>query len=201
MKKEYAILKVKLIETVPAYEYSRLLSVINDLYDNFLWIDFIRREGTIPYTYKPEESERLYILKAEIGTPNKVEFLGISTHLIDTSNYLSRNYNSLLELNKVSLLHLDHDSAMAKLLDTLKQSKAEAKQIELKQIKKRKQRSLEDELEELLESHQLDQDIHEEKMNFLKYLNILKLLTENIVNQADITIVKSGDGSKSIGEL
>ena len=39
MKDDYSILRLHLVDSIPAYEFSKLTSLLNDIYDTFLWVE------------------------------------------------------------------------------------------------------------------------------------------------------------------
>ena len=191
MKKEYAVLKVHLSETVPAYEFSRLTSLLNDVYDNFLWIEEIRKRGNLPYTFTPDANDRLYILMADIKKSNTMAFLGVGEHLIKTVTYLGDNFNAALHLEKVSILELNMDNGLADLIQHLKSDSVQPKlqQVDAKSIIKKPRPSLESELDDLKQKYDLDDELHEEKSFFIDYLKNISLVTENIINTAELTLI------------
>lgn len=120
MKNDYAILKVLLVDTVPAYEFSKLTSLVNDLYDTFLWVEEVNKSRTAPYVFNPNEEERLYIKKADIGTPNMMEFIGIAEHLVNAVNFLAENYNELLTIENAALLTVEKTNTIVDFMNKVK---------------------------------------------------------------------------------
>ncbi len=177
---------------IPAYEFSRLISLLNDVYDNFLWADYVRSIGSVPYSFKPEEEEQLNIVRAEIGLSNSIEFLGIQEHLISSVNYLGTHYNSLLNLEEAYIIRVKKAEAMSEFLKKLRKSNNKEK-ISPKNRKSlfKTIPSLEDELQDLSQTHDLEVEIKEEKINFINYLRNISLTAENIIRDTEIIVVKT----------
>ncbi len=192
MEREYAILRIHLSDSIPAYEFSRLTSLINDVYDNFLWFEYVRKSKRTPYSFKPAEYDQLNIFKAEIGTPNKIEFLGVIDHLISTINYLGKYYNSLINLEKAYFTKVEDVNSAPEMFQVLNSDYKDevVSEEEAKRLLDRPSPSLEQELEDLSSMHHVDKEIKEEKINFINYLRNISLTTENIINYTEFILVK-----------
>jgi hypothetical protein len=86
-REESAILRLDLVERLPAYEFSRLVESIFDLYFGHLWLRLADEapSGQGPSDpYAPREEENLYLERAEIGTPNLIHLAGLALDLIPT---------------------------------------------------------------------------------------------------------------------
>lgn len=193
MQRDYAILEVFLTNTVPAYEFSRLTSLVNDVYDNFLWVEELKTKGSIPHAFYPDDLSRLYIQKADIGTPNVVEFIGIAEHLIDTINFLAENYNTMLTVGSAALLTVEKANNILGFMQNVKKAirRNGSADTGSERIVLTRGRSLEAELQELKDSQQLGSEIQEEKIDFMNYVRNISFGTENIIENTNITIVKS----------
>lgn len=192
MEKEYAIAKVNLVEMIPAYEFSRLISLLNDVYDNFLWADYVRSIGSVPYSFKPEVEEQLNIVRAEIGMSNSIEFLGIQEHLISSVNYLGTHYNALLNLHEAYTINVKKEESMSEFLKELQKSWKKEK-VSPKNHKRifKTIPSLEEELQDLNQTHHLEEEIKEEKINFINYLRNIRLTADNIIRDMEIIVVNT----------
>ena len=194
MIKDYAILKVHLVDMVPAYEFSKLTSLVNDLYDTFLWVEEVNKKGAVPYTFNPSEEERLYIKKADIGTPNLMEFIGIAEHLVNAAKFLAENYNSLLTIGSAALLTVEKTNTILDFMNKVKsgfgQKSSKESELDKEELTKMN-KSLEEELIRLKNTNKLDKESEEEKDHFLNYVKSIGQVSENIIVNADITIVKS----------
>jgi len=194
VEKDYAILKVHLVETVPAYEFSKLASLVNDLYDTFLWVEEVNKKGTVPHVFNPDEEERLYIKKADIGTPNLMEFIGIAEHLVNAAKFLAENYNTLLTVGTAAILKVEKTNTILDFMSKVKScfGKKSSKENEMgKEEFKKMNKSLEAELLRLKNTNKLDKESEEEKDHFLSYVKSIGQVSENIILNANITIVKS----------
>jgi hypothetical protein len=191
MEKEYAIARVNLVKMIPAYEFSRLISLLNDVYDNFLWAKHVRSIGSVPYSFKPGESEQLNIVKADIGRSNSIEFLGIQDHLINSVDYLGTHYNPLLNLEEAYVISVKKAESMSEFLKELQNTDKKEK-INPKNRKRffNAIPSLEEELQDLSQTHDLEAEIKEEKINFIHYLRNVSLTAENIIRDMEIIVVK-----------
>jgi hypothetical protein len=194
VENDYAILKVLLVDTVPAYEFSKLTSLVNDLYDTFLWVEEVNKSGTAPHVFNPNEEERLYIKKADIGTPNLMEFIGIAGHLINAVNFLAENYNELLTIENATLLTVEKTNTIVDFMNKVKfgfREKSSKKNVLCKEELTKMNRSLEEELIRLKNANKLDKESEEEKNDFVSYVKNIGHVSENIIINANFTIIKS----------
>ena len=193
MDEDYSILRIHLVDSVPAYEFSKLTSLVNDIYDTFLWVEDVRRQGIEPFTFHPDEEERLYIKKADIGTPNVLEFMGIAEHLINTTNFLAENFNILLTVGSATLITIEKTNSI---IDYIKKLNSVIDEPSFKKegadkVKISGNKSLEEELMNLKPTDKLNRETLEEKNNFMNYVRNIRQVSENIIINANITIVKS----------
>ena len=194
MKSNYAILKVHLVDTVPAYEFSKLASLINDLYDTFLWVETVKIQGAVPYSFNPNDEDRLYIKKADIGTPNLVEFIGIAEHLVNALKFLAENYNDLLSIGEATLITVEKSDTVLDFMSDVKSGnvKRTSKDDEIgKEDFIKMNKSLEEELMHLKNNKLIDKESEDEKSQFMSYVKSISQLSENIIIDANLTIVKS----------
>ena len=194
MENDYAILKVHLVDTIPAYEFSKLASLVNDLYDTFLWVEEVNKKGTVPHVFNPNEEERLYIKKADIGTPNLMEFIGLAEHLVNAAKFLAENYNSLLTIGSATLITVEKSDTILDFMRKVKYrfGKKSSRENEMgKEEFMKMNKSLEAELIRLKNTNKLDKESEEEKDHFLSYVKSIGQVSENIILNANITILKS----------
>jgi hypothetical protein len=193
MEKDYAILAVHLYENVPAYEFSRLASLVNDVYDTFIWIDDVKNAGEEQYSFNPPtQEERLYINKAAIGTPNLIEFIGVAEHLIEAAKFLAENYNTLLTIGSATLITVEKSNTILDFMSKVKSCSTKSDTKEVKDTLEIKgHKYLGEELMYLKHTKILDEETVEEKNDFLNYVRNISQVSENIIIDANFTIVKS----------
>ncbi|MEO0528548.1 MAG: hypothetical protein AAFZ89_15050 [Bacteroidota bacterium] len=193
MKRDYAILTVHLIELVPAYEFSKLTTFVNDIYDNFLWMEDVRTKGKIPYEFVPNEDDRLYIKKVDIGTSNLIDFMGIADHLVKATKFLAENYNPLLTVGSATLLTIDKSYAIRDFMGKVKLAfkKKRNHTNTLDRMILSNTTSLEEELGYLKQINTLDKVTEAEKNQIVAYIKNISSEMENIIIDADITIISS----------
>ena len=192
MKNDYALLKVNLLETVPAYEFSKLASLINDIYDTFVFIETVKKsDGRVDTYIHPTEEERLYISRADIGTPNVIEFFGIAEHLIDAAKFLSENYNGMLSLGSATLFTIDKSNSIIDFMKNVKSIFGKGVAVETKTVELPEGKILEEELTYLEHSHKLSIETAQDKQYYTDYVRNVSHVSENIILNAKIIVVKS----------
>ena len=193
MEKDYSILRIQLVDSVPAYEFSKLTSLVNDIYDTFLWVEDFRRNDIEPLTFHPNEENRLYITKADIGTPNVLEFMGLAEHLINTTDFLAENYNKLLTVGIATLITIEKTNSIIdfikkvnSVIDTTSPENDREDKVKISRNK-----SLQEELMNLKTTEKLNRELLEEKNNLMNYVRNIRQISENIIISTNITIIKS----------
>jgi hypothetical protein len=193
MEKEYAILQLNLIDTIPAYELSRLTSIINDIYDIFLEIENANHYKRLSSIFLPGDEEKLYIKKASIGTPNSIEFLGIGEHLLNTVNFLGKNFNPILSIKSANILRMNKSDSILDYMNSIKEV------LETKPLPEYDKdtenlmdnfKSLEEELTKLRKDYILDEATNEEKNDYINYIRNISGLSQNIITKVELTIIK-----------
>jgi hypothetical protein len=193
MEKEYAILQLNLIDTIPAYELSRLTSIINDIYDIFLEIENANHYKCLSSIFLPGDEEKLYIKKASIGTPNSIEFLGIGEHLLNTVNFLGKNFNPILSIKSANILRMNKSDSILDYMNSIKEV------LETKPLPEYDKdtenlmdnfKSLEEELTKLRKDYILDEATNEEKNDYINYIRNISGLSQNIITKVELTIIK-----------
>jgi hypothetical protein len=193
MEKEYAILQLNLANTIPAYELSRLTSIINDIYDIFLEIENANHYKRLSSIFLPGDEEKLYITKASIGTPNSIEFLGVGEHLLNAVNFLGKNFNPILSIKSANILRMNKSGSI---LDYMNSIKEFLETTPLPEYDKDTEnlidnfKSLEEELAKLRKDYILDEATNEEKSDYINYIRNIRGLSQNIITQAELTIIK-----------
>jgi hypothetical protein len=79
------IVRLDLVEKVPASEFGKIIQAIDELYFADLWLGIAEaapRRQDVPEYYEPKDKEKLYIKKLEIGTPNLIELIGMAQHML-----------------------------------------------------------------------------------------------------------------------
>ena len=193
MEKDYSILRIHLVDSVPAYEFSKLTSLVNDIYDTFLWVEDFRRNDIEPLTFHPNEENRLYITKADIGTPNVLEFMGLAEHLINTTDFLAENYNKLLTVGIATLITIEKTNSIIdfikkvnSVIDTTSPENDREDKVKISRNK-----SLQEELMNLKTTRKLNRELLEEKNHLMNYVRNIRQISENIIISTNITIIKS----------
>jgi hypothetical protein len=193
MEKEYAILRLNLIDTIPAYELSRLTSVINDIYDIFLEIENANHYKRLSSIFLPCDEEKLYIKKASIGTPNSIEFLGVGEHLLNAVNFLGKNFNPVLSIKSANILRMNKSDSIFDYINRIKEV------LETKPLPEYDKdtenlignfKSLEEELTKLKKDYKLEEATNEEKSDYINYVRNISGLSQNIITQAELIIIK-----------
>ncbi len=194
MEKDYAILRLNLIASIPAYELSRLTSVINDMYDIFLGMDPLYRYAKRSPIFLPGEEEKLYIKKALIGTPNCIEFLGIREHLIDAALFLGKNFNSRLNLKNATILNIEKSDSMLIHMERIKElfdQKVLGDSVVHKEESKRNLKYAKGKIIDLKWNQSWDGVLGEKITDYMKYVKDISGISQNIIEEAEITILKS----------
>lgn len=81
------ILRLDLVEKLPASEFGSIIGVIDNLYFAHLWLGAAQSAAnarSVPEYYAPNEREKLYVKRLEIGTPNMMELIGLVQHVLPT---------------------------------------------------------------------------------------------------------------------
>ncbi|MDO6818874.1 hypothetical protein [Zobellia sp. 1_MG-2023] len=193
MERDYAILSIHLNEIVPAYEFSRLTTLVNDVYDTFIWIEDVKKSKERQHKFNPpSEEERLYIEKADIGTPNLIEFMGVAEHLIEAVKFLSENYNTLLTIGSAALITVEKSNTILGFMGKVKSFfRKPPKKEQMNTVEIIGRKYLAEELMHLKQANKLDEETLEEKNDFMNYVKNISQVSKNIIVNANITIVKS----------
>ena len=192
MFKEYAILAVSTIEIVPAYEFSRLLSLVNDVYDTFLWIEELKNPAENSEKLVPLKlEEKLYIKYADIGRLDITAFFGIADHLVATAKFLGENYNNLLSIRSASVIQVARVISAVEYLKKASYPYSEEGKTDTPEVVELKNiADLENELDALKDLNTQDNESVNDKTEFMIYVKGIRDLSENIIKNATITLLK-----------
>ena len=202
MEKNYAVLQLDLDNTIPAYDFGTLVSIIDGLYSTFLWLDKEDNYDIMPALYFPTEEEKLYIQRVEIGTPNVMELVGIGEHLYNAVYFLAHHFHTVFEIGTVTMVAVEKSNTILDFFDKVKGifKKKEKPKIETDTTKSElelKVKSLEIELERLLAMGKINFEIKGMKDDYIKYVATLKNYTNNIVSSSSMTLVRTSGTSSS----
>lgn len=192
MNKDYAILKFDLVESIPAYEFYSIISMLEGIYGTFLWLDKSDDFKEMPMIYYPKEDEKLYINRVDIGTPNIIEFIGIAEHLINAAHFLSINFNTILAVGSAAFVAIEKTNTLLDVIEKVKGAIKEEDEIviENEELKKRI-KFMEVEMEKLKKANKISKAVDDMKSNYINSLKSRRNYTENIVTKTSIILIKS----------
>ena len=185
MKNDIGIVRIDLVEVLPADAITEIIETFNELYFCFLWIE-LAKESTSKEVfsdyYRLEEDEKLYVYRIDIGTPNFIELAGLADPLQNTLQFL--HDTGILEGIGI-LVNVVFGFSGIKIKSSIeKQKQIKKDRKELKKIKKqiKKQNRMLEDIVELLEQNRISKNAYDHKVEIINRYksNSLKRLYFNV---------------------